>query len=148
MMRDPLAQGSGDAGYHEPAARHFRGLLDVDPQNLEARFDLAQISSTQERWGGARDEYRKILAESQEHFRADKALAKLETISSGPSVSAGGELFVAKSLSRDIDIDRDGVFAKAAYAALDHVELGATYGHQAFRFEDRGSINRRYFCFL
>lgn len=92
------------------ALRDYRELVAIEPDNVEARFDLSQLYSYQSMWGDAIEEYDKILGVHKTHFRAVEGREKAVLISQRPSSRSGYEFFEADSVSRDMDINMHRFF--------------------------------------
>lgn len=67
---------------HYLAARpHYRHWLELEPDNLEALFELAQIESRLGAWKQASELYRRVLRLEPHHRQALKARAKINSVS-------------------------------------------------------------------
>jgi tetratricopeptide (TPR) repeat protein len=91
-------------GRVKTAIDYYDQLIELDPKNVEAMFDLAQIYSYQSMWEQAEREYENILDISPTHFRAKEGLRKTELISKHISLKSAYRFFEADSTSRDTDI--------------------------------------------
>lgn len=58
------------------ARKKYKALIEMDPSNLEARFDLAQVYARNRLWEEAAEQYRDILQIDARHRRARDALYK------------------------------------------------------------------------
>jgi len=115
-------------GRVERAIRTYTRLLQEDPENVEAMFDLSQIYSYQAMWHEAKGEYGKILAIAPTHFRAREGLAKARLISERPAFRTQYEFYEADSQSRSDDIRRNHFFNDLLYPFNDRLSLVA--GHK------------------
>ncbi len=90
-------------GYDSRAIESYKELLELEPENLEALFDIGQVYSRQMRWENARNTYNKVLKILPRHFRAKEALDKVDIMAKGLKAEAGYEFFEAGSASREVD---------------------------------------------
>ncbi|MFH1395242.1 MAG: tetratricopeptide repeat protein [Candidatus Omnitrophota bacterium] len=111
----------------ETAINDYKKLVKMEPDNLEAAFDLSQVYSYQSMWPEARKEYRKILEESPSHFRAAEGLKKTELMSKHLSWKMGYKFFEADSPSRDMDIKENQLFNNITIPMADNVQLDIDY---------------------
>lgn len=87
------------------AARDFyERLIEKDPENSEALFDLSQLFSYRGIWDKAIQNYEKILAASPAHFRGREGLEKAKQMAFAPMVRTGYEFFESDSAGRENDI--------------------------------------------
>jgi tetratricopeptide (TPR) repeat protein len=115
-------------GRVERAIRTYSRLIQEDPENVEAMFDLSQIYSYQAMWHDAKGEYQKILAIAPAHFRAKDGYAKARLISQHAAVRTQYEFYEADSSSRSDDIRRNHFFNELLYPVNDRLSVIA--GHK------------------
>ncbi len=139
--------------HYGTAVKYYKKWIEAEPENLEALFDLAQIYSSQKKWEKAEDLYRSILRIMPEHFRAEQALRKVESLSESVSLAGGIEYFDARSDDRNVDLlyYDYSIQAEAPLSERFRIQLGM---HETrYRFEEgltgvRGNSSRgaiRYF---
>ena len=85
------------------AMEYYKHWLDVEPENVEAMYDLAQIYSTQGLWSDAEEIYERILKQYSTHFRARQALEKIRMYSQDMRFETGFTYFEADSTGRVTD---------------------------------------------
>ncbi|MBL7130852.1 MAG: tetratricopeptide repeat protein [Candidatus Omnitrophica bacterium] len=122
------------------AIRYYKELIDTDPKNLEAMFDLSQVYAYQSMWDDAIQIYRKIIDVSSTHFRAKEGLEKAKLISEYCSLKSGYEFFEADSTGRDQDIRRHSSFNEFNYPLNYNLNLNTTYRLTYRSFADFGDL--------
>lgn len=125
----------------ERAIRYLQLLIDDDPKNAEAMFDLAQIYSQQAMWEEAIKIYKKILAVYPEHFRAKEGLRKTEIILKQPSLVSGLEFLEADSLTRDSDIRKNIFFNVLQINFNQHLTFEPSYKFARRFFADYTALS-------
>lgn len=118
------------------AIKFYNRLLQSEPLNLEARFDLSQIYCHQSIWDLAYKENKEILAQSKEHFRAQEALTKINLITKHVSCFAGYKFFQAESDDRNTDIDENLFFSTFKIPLTYKLFLDIGYKHTLRKFSD------------
>ncbi|NQT22507.1 MAG: tetratricopeptide repeat protein [Candidatus Omnitrophica bacterium] len=112
----------------EEAITAYSELIEKDPENVEAMFDLSQIYSYQSMWKQATGEYEKILEVHSGNFRAREGLEKAELISSHILSNTAYDYFEADSPSRHNDIRRHSSFEEVSVPINDSLKItAATY---------------------
>jgi len=91
----------------------YKKWLELEPDNLEALFDLAQIYSRNTQWSKARESYEQVLKIYPYHPWAKIALDKAKINSRSVAAETGFEHYDASSASRDIDEKYWDIYAKA-----------------------------------
>lgn len=112
----------------------YQTLIQTSPENVEAMFDLSQIYSYQSMWQEAIDQYKQILQNFADHFRAREGLEKSELIAKRPVLVSGYEFFKGFSSARDVDIHKN-VQTNRFYVPLNMhagLELGYDYARRTF----------------
>jgi tetratricopeptide (TPR) repeat protein len=122
------------------AIGHYRALLEREPENVEARFDLSQIYSYQSMWDEAIGEYKRIIDIDPAHFRAKEGLRKAELISEHIATEAGYEFFEADSRGRVNDIRRHTLFNKLYFPVSHKLRLETNYNFTHRSFGDFGDV--------
>jgi len=119
----------------------YTELIDKDPENIEAMFDLSQIYSYQSMWKDTISEYNKILATAPSHFRAQEGLEKSELISKHLLLTAGDEYLQAESQIRDTDINKNSGFIYLKYPLNYnfYIDFAGKYTHRSFK--DFSNVN-------
>ena len=118
------------------AIKAYGPLLEIEPKNLEARFDLSQIYCYQNMWEEAERENKEIIAISPEHFRAKEALKKIELIAQHISLNSGYDFFQAESDDRNTDIKRHLFFNNLKIPLTYRLFLDLNYNHTLRKFSD------------
>ncbi len=121
-------------GWVQSAIQYYCELIQKDPRNVEAMFDLSQIYSYQSMWPQAMEEYNKILDVAPAHFRAREGLQKAELISKHLFVQSGYEFVEALSIGRDSDVHKHSFYARFRQPVSENltVEGGQTGTVRAF----------------
>lgn len=70
-------------GHDRKAIRAYCELVNEEPDNLEAHFDLGQVYSRQSMWKKARCQYEEVLEQEPGHLRAPQAMEKVDLIARG-----------------------------------------------------------------
>lgn len=122
------------------AISYYKSLIEKEPRNSEAMFDLSQIYSYQSMWRQAISEYKKILRLYPGHFRAREGLEKAELISKHLLSETGFEFFEADSSGRDNDIKRHSLFEELSFPVNDKLRLNARYSLGFMTFADFNDI--------
>lgn len=118
------------------AIKYYKELIVKDPENVEAMFDLSQVYSYQSMWKEAREEYKKILKVSPNHFRARQGLKKAELTSTRVSLKSGYEFFEADSMGRDWDLKRHSFVSRLGCPVNDNFKLEIDYKLTERNFSD------------
>lgn len=118
----------------------YGDLIEKDKQNVEAMFDLSQIYAHNQIWDKAKNEFKKILTVSEEHFRAKEGLEKTELVSGHLLWSPGYEFLEADSQSRDMDIHKHIISNKFKYPLNDRLSIGADYSITTRSFSDFNDV--------
>lgn len=116
--------------------RYYKELIDTNPKNLEAMFDLSQIYSYQSMWEEAIKLYNHILAISPNHFRSKEGLEKVNLISKHIFLKTGYEFFEADSSDRVNDINRHRLFNQLSLPLNSKTSLGINYNFINRSFSD------------
>ncbi|UCB57027.1 MAG: tetratricopeptide repeat protein [Candidatus Omnitrophota bacterium] len=122
------------------AISYYKRLIEKDPKNVEAMFDVSQIYSYQSMWKEAEAEYKRILSVYPLHFRAKEALEKVELIARHISLKSGYEFFEADSSSRESDIRRHTFFNRLALPINYNLQMEAGYNLTSRSFSDFGDV--------
>lgn len=122
------------------AISSYEKLILVEPQNLDAAFDLSQIYSYQSMWPQAMDSYRQILDVSPNHFRAREGLEKAKLISKHLLLSPAYEYYRAESPSRDTDIRRQSFINEFNRPLTTGLAFSGAYKLTFRSFSDYGDI--------
>jgi len=110
-------------GFDLIGIKEYRKWLELEPDNLEALFDLAQIYSRNMQWGKAGELYDRVLKIYPYHPWAKIALDKAKINSNSVSAETGFEHYDASSASRDIDEKYWDIYAKARAPISENVYL-------------------------
>ncbi len=106
------------------AIKNYNNLIEKDPKNIEAMFDLSQIYAHNQMWEKAIAEFKNILLVSSEHFRAEKGLEKAKLVSGHVSLKSGYEFNEADSQSRDTDIRKHTMTNKLSFPIGYNLNMG------------------------
>lgn len=88
------------------AEKRYQELISLEPDNVEALFDVSQMHSYRLEWQKSIDAYHRILLYEPNHFRAKEGLYKVELITGHPSLDTSYRGFSAFSPDRLTDIDK------------------------------------------
>lgn len=124
-------------------ARAYRQWLALEPDDLEALYDLGQVYSRQEQWADARRMYRRTLELLPAHFRARQSLEKLELVSTRPLVEAGIETDDAKSGERAVDRHCMLYYAALQVPVTQDVSVRLRHDQATYHFSDLAHVRRR-----
>ena len=120
--------------------RYYEELIEKDPDNIEAMFDLSQAYSYQSMWKEALGEYKRILAVYPGHFRAEEGLQKTRLISKRVLSNTGYKFFEADSPSRDNDIRKHTFFEKLSFPVNNNLKIGTRYDVTIRHFADFNDV--------
>lgn len=118
----------------------YSGLIERDPQNAEAMFDLSQIYCYQSMFKEAQTQFGKILAISPEHFRAREGLQKIDLLANHCSAKSGYEFFEADSTGRDWDLKRHSFWAQFGWPLDYDLRMELDYRRTERSFSDFGDV--------
>ncbi|UCD55745.1 MAG: tetratricopeptide repeat protein [Candidatus Omnitrophota bacterium] len=124
----------------EEAIFYYKELIEKDPGNLEARFDLSQIYSYQSMWKEAEAEYKHILHVAPTHFRAEDALQKTGLISRHICSETGYGFFEADSSGRHNDIRWHAFREEVGFPVNDKLRIITNYNFLVRNFSDFNDI--------
>lgn len=111
VRREMLAKYALYNRFDISAIRNYKQWLALEPQDLEALYDSAQIYSGQGLWADAEKMYGLTLQQDSSHFMARQALEKVELYSRHTSLRSGFDFFEADSTGRTTDTRYWGTFA-------------------------------------
>lgn len=103
----------------------YKKWLELEQDNLEALFDLAQVYSRQMQWSNAEKLYSRILSVYPQHSRAKIALDKTMIYSRSASAETGFEHYQASSTSRDVDEDYWDIYTNLRTPINEDIYLSA-----------------------
>lgn len=118
----------------------YKELIQKDPENVEAMFDLSQIYSYQSMWPEAIGEYNKILAVDKNHFRATEGLEKARLISQHVAWETGYDYIEADSQSRDMDIRKHTIFNRFTGYVRPNIIMEGLYNFGPRSFSDFADV--------
>jgi len=123
-------------GRDSTAIEHYENLLAIEPDNLEARFDVAQVYSRQSMWPQARTAYEELIDIYPGHWRAREALDKVNVQRDGTAVTFRYKHNWRSSDQRLVDVRHHGWYLSADQWLSDRVHGSATYGYETYNFAD------------
>jgi len=123
----------------------YNELINKDPENIEARFDLSQVYSYQSMWGDAVREYSRILELLPNHFRAAEGLEKIRLISEHVSFETGYRYFEAVSPSRDSDVHKHEFMNTVQVPINLKTKIDLNYSYTDRMFTDFNDISENQF---
>jgi tetratricopeptide (TPR) repeat protein len=124
---------------HDMAAMgHYEHWLRVEPGNVEALYDLAQIYSRQGLWRKAEKAYGDILKKHSTHFRARQALKKVRQYSQGARLEGGLDYFKAFSSGRLTNTRVYNSFLSIGRPVTENVFLTFRQDNLWYAFKDHG----------
>jgi tetratricopeptide (TPR) repeat protein len=94
-------------GHDQTAILKYERLISIEPDNLEARFDLAQVYSRQSMWPQAHQAYAQTLDIYPGHFRAREADEKVTALYGGPNLSLSYQFDKQESSARQVDVTQN-----------------------------------------
>lgn len=109
--------------FDKAAIENYKHWLEVEPNNLEASFDLGQVYAGQRQWDNAKKMYRLTLDNDSGHFRAKQALEKVNICSNMMRLETGFESFEADSSGRDMDKRYRSIFASIKKPLNEHTSV-------------------------
>ncbi|MBW8001882.1 MAG: tetratricopeptide repeat protein [Planctomycetes bacterium] len=121
--------------YDSGAIEYFKKWLMIEPKNLEALFDIAQLYSRQMRWSNAVNAYKQVLKISPEHLRAKQALKKVNLYAQKTTLKTGFQYAEAKSQSRDVDYRYWNTFVSAKKPLNENYYLTLQQDNTWFNFK-------------
>jgi tetratricopeptide (TPR) repeat protein len=74
-----IAQTYSSIGLTDEALKHYKSLLRIAPEHLEARLQTAQLFNMKGNWNAAYQEFQRIIALDQNSVQAALALEAIET---------------------------------------------------------------------
>lgn len=123
------------------AIKGYRALLDKEPDNLEALFDLGQVYSRQSMWQPARESYRKTLTIYPEHYQAKQAMTRINRIADSYALTPSYSYERKKSTSREADIQTHTASAGLGRWIKDSWELGFQGGYERYELAENLGVN-------
>ncbi len=123
------------------AIKRYQNLLEIEPKNIEARFDLAQTKAYQGLWTSANEDFNLVLKQYSGHFRAADSIAKLSQ-QTRPYVRPEINYFRAKSGEFETYINELSSGLSVGEAFNENFELFASYFFDYFHYESASSIQR------
>jgi tetratricopeptide (TPR) repeat protein len=127
-------------GYDKRAIAAYERLLEIDPENLEALFDLAQAYSRQGVWPKAEHTYKRTLKIMPEHFRAQKAQEKAELLWRRLDIQTTYNHFDADSSDRNVDVKYNRFGTLVKLPMRDKALLTAAHDITRYNFTDYKDI--------
>ncbi|MBN2106568.1 MAG: tetratricopeptide repeat protein, partial [Deltaproteobacteria bacterium] len=124
-------------------AQAYRDWLAVEPDDLEALYDLGQVYSRQEQWDKARPMYERTLELLPAHFRARQSLEKLALVSTRPFMDGGFEIADAKSSSRSVDRHYTLYYAALRLPVTQDFAVRLRQEQASYHFSDLDHVRRR-----
>lgn len=124
------------------AIKLYEELLDIEPDNIEARFDLAQIEAYERMWSEAAGNFEFIVKAQPDHFRASESLDKVRLLWKKRSLTPYFRWFRANSDDRSTDINRFTTGGEFFVPFHQAVALSVAYNFDFFKFRNAGSIPR------
>ena len=118
------------------AIRLYSEVIEIDPSNVEAMFDLSQIYSYQSMWAKAIAEYDRMLEINVTHFRAQEGKEKAVLISSHPSLASRYRYFEADSPGRDMDMRIHEFFSSMRVPLDEKLFMNVDYALRGRMYED------------
>ncbi len=123
------------------AIARYAALIAAEPENLEARFDLAQVFSRQSMWTRARPAYRRVLEIYPGHFRARQALDRVNALSRSWGLRPRYTYERRKSPSRLTDIRTHAVDLRLGHWWRDVWDLSLDAAHENHGFADHRDVD-------
>lgn len=99
-------------GRLKKAQELYSEILEKEPENAEALFDLSQIFSYRAMWEEAIRTYKRLLSVFPDHFKGREGLKKAEELAFAPVIRSGYEFFESDSAGRQNDIRKHTEFLR------------------------------------
>lgn len=120
----------------EAAIARYETLIQRDPANLEARFDLGELYATQSMTEKATQTYQSILKVAPDHILAHDSLKKVRRESTRPSWTSSFASRGAESQDRKSDINKDTWKQSLRFPLTHDWELGVSEALTQRKFSD------------
>ena len=112
--------------YLEEAALSFQKVLEMDPDDDDARFNLAAVYMGLGRWGEAGEIYEELLLRNPTDGRLYQALARAHSLA-GDNERALAEEAVGRALRADNPVEDAGIWARRAAERYPESEMAEEY---------------------
>ncbi|MDD5255226.1 MAG: tetratricopeptide repeat protein [Candidatus Omnitrophica bacterium] len=129
-------------GFFAQAIEAYREWLEIEPDDPEALFDLAQIYSTQMRWEEAIRTYEQILVHEPAHSLSRRALDKARFLQNAKVLGAGFEFFEADSASRQADMRSRSIMNSFGFPLSGMLSAGVGQKETWYGFSGLSSVFR------
>ena len=131
--------------YDASVIKYYQELLDYEPENLEALFDLGQAYSRQMQWRNALNMYDQVLAIVPSHFRAELAREKVLLYSSHPVFETDFTYYEADSSDRNVDEQYYRFGSSLRMPFYENIYLGFREDTSIYSSSGFKSLNRQRF---
>lgn len=115
--------------------RKYRALLEIEPKNIEARFDLAQTEAYQHMWKASTADFQEILDQYKGHFRASDSLHKADIYWHDRALTPEIRYFRAKSGVRNTYVNRLTGELRFEQPLGEHLTARAGYEYDFYHFQ-------------
>ncbi|MDD5010653.1 MAG: tetratricopeptide repeat protein [Phycisphaerae bacterium] len=123
--------------------KYHKDWLKLEPDNLEAHYDLGDIYARNNQWDKAEEQYLKILSIDPASESAKKALSKIDTYLNKSQVKIGFEFVEADSGSRNIDQRYWNIFAAIRMPLSSKTFVTVREDSTLFDFDSIGNVYRQ-----
>ena len=125
------------------AEKKYTELLRLEPDNIEARFDLSQVYCSTQQWQKAREQAYDVLSYVPIHFRAKDEISKITLVSERPTVTFFLRKFKAFSISRLTDINKRQSLSSFKVPLNDQTSIDLVYNTAKRWFTDYSSLKEK-----
>ena len=129
-------------GWPLHAIEYYREVLEEEPENAEARFDLGQTEGYERMWSEAAGDFSEIIRRLPSHFRASDSLERVNVLWKKRELTPAFKYFRARSDDRATHINRYTAEASFRAPFNQAVALLAGYAFDFLSFDGFGSIPR------
>lgn len=124
------------------ALKNYRRLVDLEPDNNEARFDLGQVEGYEKMWKEAAGDFQKVIDLDPTHFRAEDGLYLTNVLWKKRALAGEFLWFRARSDDRATYINRVSAGALFSQPLGQIFTARAGYKFDTFYYTGRSSVDR------
>ena len=125
------------------AVAGYKEWLALEPNEVEALFDLGQLSMQHARWNDATQTYQQLLTLVPEHKQAARAKEKISILSSMKPLQSGAEYYTVKSQWKSINFSSTGFYTSLSVPFKENYSGFLQLGNKSYDFKNsRGNITQ------
>mgnify|MGYP000014694013 CR=1 FL=1 len=128
--------------FYKEAITAYHQWLALEPDNLEALFDLAQIYAQQRDWNNAIKSYERILTIDPTHFQSRIAIATSRRYQKSTVFRTGTHTFEADSASRQADARYRGFYSAAEFPLTERFSASLRQEAGFYNFSSPSSVTQ------